>query len=681
MKGVLHITFFYIENRRHYVEKILKETETYPFPVDIFIHTNVNISGFSYSGKLEVVIHDLTNIHPYFLTWKCRELLYKQREDYDVFMYLEDDILVPKQAIEYWLHYSSKLECKYNLGFLRIETSNGLEYITDFERGSSLKKTTMICEKNFVVNDVNPYCAFWIYSKKDFALFLTTPAWMYWTMKGIGIREASAFGMIKMFQTVIPLVDDSLDPCCKIYHMPNNYIGSGRFACILFNDVKIVNMELRYSKTWFLTSEIKKTLLNFVDKTKKHSVLEIGCYEGLSSVFFAENLLNDSESSLVCVDPFMSLSDNDHKEYLTNNEEANFDHNIRNCKNSEKITVHKVTSDSFFETNVKTYDLIYIDGCHEPEFIQRDMENSFRALEENGIMWMDDYGGGDGIQIKSTMDTFLDKYAGQYTILNRGYQLAIKKHTIKLVDSFIFYNELGMLKYRLELLYPIVDQFIICESTLTFSGNQKPLYYQDNKHLYEKYADKIVHVIVDDMPVSTNAWDRERHQRRSISRGFKNLDNSDIISFSDLDEIPNPDILTSIKKSGLTTMISLSQDLYYYNLTTMNKTPWNLAKVLPYSYLSSNPDLQICRNKPCNLFVNGGWHLSYFGDEKFISNKIKNFSHQEYNTEEYTNEEKIKERIKSSGDLYDRTNNFRIIPLDENKNLPPNYTFLLQCLA
>jgi hypothetical protein len=28
------------------------------------------------------------------------------------------------------------------------------------------------------------------------------------------------------------------------------------------------------------------------------------------------------------------------------------------------------------------------------------MENSFKFLENNGIMWMDDYNGGDGIIIK-----------------------------------------------------------------------------------------------------------------------------------------------------------------------------------------------------------------------------------------------------------------------------------------
>ena len=55
------------------------------------------------------------------------------------------------------------------------------------------------------------------------------------------------------------------------------------------------------------------------------------------------------------------------------------------------------------------------------------MENSFNVLEKNGIMWMDDYNGGDGIQIKNTMNSFLEKYKNQYELIHVGYQLAIKK--------------------------------------------------------------------------------------------------------------------------------------------------------------------------------------------------------------------------------------------------------------
>jgi predicted O-methyltransferase YrrM len=179
----------------------------------------------------------------------------------------------------------------------------------------------------------------------------------------------------------------------------------------------------KYSQNWFLTSEIKNSLENFLDKSNKNKILEIGCYEGLSSVFFADNFLDNPNSNLTCVDPYLTISNNDHMNLLENDQEMNFDFNISVCKNSEKITIHKITSDEFFKINTSTYNFIYIDGCHEIEFIKRDMENSFNFLEKDGIMWMDDY----GIKIRSTMDTFLKEYNGQYDVIHVGYQLAIKK--------------------------------------------------------------------------------------------------------------------------------------------------------------------------------------------------------------------------------------------------------------
>ena len=183
----------------------------------------------------------------------------------------------------------------------------------------------------------------------------------------------------------------------------------------------------KYTQKWFLGSEIKNSLDKFLDQSKENNILEIGCFEGLSSVFFADNFLDNQKSSLTCVDPFLTINNNDHSQFLQNNEEMNFDFNISICENSDRITKHKITSDYFFENNNQTYNFIYIDGCHEPDFIKRDMENSFNILEKNGIMWMDDYGGGDGIQIKNTMDKFLEKYTEKYELIHRGYQLAIRK--------------------------------------------------------------------------------------------------------------------------------------------------------------------------------------------------------------------------------------------------------------
>ena len=55
---------------------------------------------------------------------------------------------------------------------------------------------------------------------------------------------------------------------------------------------------------------------------------------------------------------------------------------------------------------------------------------------------------------------------------------------MKIIDCFTFYNELQMLEYRLSLLYPIIDYFILVEANKTQVGNDKRLYYNENKHLF-----------------------------------------------------------------------------------------------------------------------------------------------------------------------------------------------------
>ena len=121
-----HISFFYIKKRLNYINKILNETNKYKYKTDIFIHTNENFSlnllNNYKNGMLKIIVYNLSNIHPYYLTWKCRKLLKEQKNDYDIFMYIEDDILVPNKTIKYWLKYSGiVLNNKYNLGFVRIE--------------------------------------------------------------------------------------------------------------------------------------------------------------------------------------------------------------------------------------------------------------------------------------------------------------------------------------------------------------------------------------------------------------------------------------------------------------------------------------------------------------------------------------------------------------------------------
>jgi len=254
----------------------------------------------------------------------------------------------------------------------------------------------------------------------------------------------------------------------------------------------------------------------------------------------------------------------------------------------------------------------------------------------------------------------------------------------KIIDCFIFYNELDMLNYRLNILANVVDYFVLVESTHTHVGKEKMLFYNENKHLFEKFNHKIIHIIVDDFPhkypnININKeeqWVNEKFQRNCISRGIDklNLNNEDIITIMDVDEIPNPNILTQIKMNNILSINILEMDFYYYNLNSKMDHKWYHSKILTFKkYIELNITCDNIRFFNCPIIHNGGWHLSYFGNETFIKNKLENFTHQEFNKIEFTDEEHIKTRIKNGQDLFDRSNKICYINIDDNTNLPPEY--------
>lgn len=51
---------------------------------------------------------------------------------------------------------------------------------------------------------------------------------------------------------------------------------------------------------------------------------------------------------------------------------------------------HKMTSDDFFKQNNKTFDIIFIDGLHHSEQVDRDINNSLLYLNENGTIILHD---------------------------------------------------------------------------------------------------------------------------------------------------------------------------------------------------------------------------------------------------------------------------------------------------
>ncbi len=167
-------------------------------------------------------------------------------------------------------------------------------------------------------------------------------------------------------------------------------------------------------------------------------------------------------------------------------------------------------------------------------------------------------------------------------------------------------------------------------------------------------------------------------QRNAIVRGIDRLplNDRDIIIISDLDEIPDPRILSQIRDNKISVEgNSMELDLYYYNLNSKYVNKWYFCKIVSYNtFKNYNKSCETIRNTNFPPIYNSGWHLSYFGDTGFIQNKISNFSHQELNLEEFKDKGAIEEKIRNCTDLYGRSYvKFTFIPLKDNDYLPPQY--------
>lgn len=202
-------------------------------------------------------------------------------------------------------------------------------------------------------------------------------------------------------------------------------------------------------------------------------------------------------------------------------------------------------------------------------------------------------------------------------------------------DCFTFYNELDILEMRLEELYPVVDQFIIVEGSLTFQGDPKPQYGWQNSERFSKYADKISWCYVNHgWPGGRGftAWDRETFQRNKI-KDFLNYDEmnpDDIVIISDVDEIPRrSDLQYVINGMSNVNVYTMGLRAYFYALNVRAEHEHDI-KVVRWSYLQGVTPQEVRKSPPHIKKGNAGWHFSYVGDLDFIMNKLDSYSHTEF---------------------------------------------------
>lgn len=219
-------------------------------------------------------------------------------------------------------------------------------------------------------------------------------------------------------------------------------------------------------------------------------------------------------------------------------------------------------------------------------------------------------------------------------------------------DGFLFYNELDILELRLNELNDVVDRFILVESNTTFTGMPKPYYYEENKERFKQFEHKIIHIKVDDSPVTDSPWDAEKYQRNAIYRGLNNCLPDDIILISDVDEIPNLNAIKNYNPANGVTILQQKTCFYYFNCVS-NFLWWN-AKIGSWRDIQKETAHMVRTNNNRPVISEGGWHFTGTGGINQLLGKLNAFSHQEYNTQEFRDIKILENKIKNGLDIYNR---------------------------
>ena len=178
---------------------------------------------------------------------------------------------------------------------------------------------------------------------------------------------------------------------------------------------------------------------------------------------------------------------------------------------------------------------------------------------------------------------------------------------------------------------------------------------------FGKFKDKIDYIIVDKEPPNIlqkketdtkerkdeklilNGMARDNFQRENLKRGLSDISDEDLILISDLDEIPNLDVLHSnyVDKN----IIIFEQKMFYYKFNLLfNNFKWfgtkgtkkknfispqwirNIKnKIYPFWRL----DAMFSKKKYSNVSIikNGGWHFTCIRSPRDLERKMLNFAH------------------------------------------------------
>jgi hypothetical protein len=266
-KLAICITAFYDERRLGFLERASVQFRELADEVVIFLITNT--VDTEERARLGACIEAAGNSasfftpsglgHPYLLPWAHFTVfrrLFAEDASISHFMYVEDDTLVTRDAIEYWVEWNSVLSpVRLIPSFLRVE----MKHDDDRWYSTDCMQPVRICQaprasldhRMIFVNLPHPYQGMYLLDRALMTEHLNGPS----SGPDFGpwpIREKAAQGLTFAnppqgfsSRNVVPYLPGAqrIDERCFVHHLPNNYANNDSptnpFGRVLVSDMLI----------------------------------------------------------------------------------------------------------------------------------------------------------------------------------------------------------------------------------------------------------------------------------------------------------------------------------------------------------------------------------------------------------------------------------------------------------
>lgn len=218
-----------------FLEKVIREFQSYtsPFHVDIIVHSNLPLP---YKGITIKVVEHLPDW--WELPFIARRSIYDKRNEYDLFIFNENDHLITQQNVETYLQLSEYVPQDYLVGFFQYELGNDTRYYPGYHGNYHWKKHSSIY--------FGPH-VFAQFTNHHQASFLVTKKQLSKIIKNIDFfkeNKLSKYNRAERVSTDVYYVAGFTKLICisrfseiQIHHLPNKYLSRGASEDVMRADI------------------------------------------------------------------------------------------------------------------------------------------------------------------------------------------------------------------------------------------------------------------------------------------------------------------------------------------------------------------------------------------------------------------------------------------------------------